>query len=103
MSNNLRVEVAFALPEKQVIIPVTVPEGTTMYDAAVLSGIAGKFPGLDLASSDMGVFGKIEKDPKTAVLRTGDRVEIYRPLVADPKEVRKKRAAQVKAEREHFE
>lgn len=96
-------EVAYALPDKQLIVPVSVPEGTSMYDAAVLSGIASKFPGLDLASSDMGIFGKIEKDAKTVLLREGDRVEIYRPLIADPKEVRKKRAAQLKADREHFE
>jgi uncharacterized protein len=103
VSKSIRVEVAYALPDKQLIIPLSVSEGTSMYDAAVLSGIAAKFPGLDLDTSDMGIFGKIEKDAKTAILREGDRVEIYRPLIADPKEVRKKRAAQVKAEREHFE
>ena len=97
MSKMIHVEVAYALPEKQLILTVAVPEGSTMYEAAELSAITEKFPGLDLENSDMGIFGKIEKDPRSVLLREGDRVEIYRQLIADPKEVRKKRAAQIAA------
>lgn len=89
----IKVEVAYALPERQLIIPLQVKKGTTMFEAAVQSGIAGKFDGLDLASAPMGIFGKAERKPKERVLEDGERVEIYRPLIADPKEVRKKRAA----------
>lgn len=92
-ADMIKVEVAFALPERQLIIPLQVKKGTTMFDAAVQSGIAGKFEGLDLESCPMGVFGKAERKPAERVLEDGERVEIYRPLIADPKEVRKKRAA----------
>ncbi|MBA54806.1 MAG: RnfH family protein [Pseudomonadales bacterium] len=89
----IQVEVAYALPEKQLIIPLTVKKGTTMFDAVVQSGIAAKFEGLDIDAVPMGVFGKAERKPKERVLEEGERVELYRPLIADPKEVRKKRAA----------
>ena len=89
----IQIEVAYALPEKQLIIPLNVKKGTTMYDAVVQSGIAGKFEGLDIDAVPMGVFGKAERKPKERVLEEGERVELYRPLIADPKEVRKKRAA----------
>ncbi len=89
----IKVEVAYALPEKQLIIPLQVKKGTTMFDAAVQSGIAGKFDGLDLEALPMGIFGKAERKPKERILEEGERVEIYRGLIADPKEVRKKRAA----------
>jgi len=100
ISKKIQVEVAYALPDKQMIIPLLVEEGCSLYDAAKASGIADKFPGLNLETSDMGVFGKGEKDPKAAILKAGDRVEIYRPLIADPKEVRKKRADAAKSKRE---
>lgn len=89
----IQVEVAYALPEKQLIIPLTVKKGTTMFDAVVQSGIAAKFEGLDIDTVPMGIFGKAERKPKERVLEEGERVELYRPLIADPKEVRKKRAA----------
>ena len=89
----IQVEVAYALPEKQLIVPLSVKKGTTMYDAVVQSGIADKFAGLDVDAVPMGVFGKAERKPKERVLEEGERVELYRPLIADPKEVHKKRAA----------
>lgn len=97
---QIHVEVAYALPDKQKIIALDVEEGTTMYQAAERSGITSMFPNIDLPNSDMGIFGKAEREPATKVLREGDRVEIYRPLTADPKEVRKKRAAAAKAKKE---
>ena len=89
---SIRVEVAFALPEKQKLISLEVPEGTTMREAAELSGIAAHFDGLHLDRMPMGIFGKAEGNPGKRVLREGERVEIYRPLIADPKETRKARA-----------
>ncbi|PIE43177.1 MAG: RnfH family protein [Gammaproteobacteria bacterium] len=88
----LRVEVAFALPEKQRILPVDVTEGTTMWQAVCLSGIVDEFPQIDLETAKMGLFGKVVKSPEDHVLREGDRVEIYRPLVIDPKQARLNRA-----------
>ena len=92
----ITVEVAYALPDQQRIIRLAVPAGTTVLEAARLSGIAEHFPGLDLDACDMGVFGKLVAKPAERVLRADERVELYRPLIADPKEVRKQRAARAK-------
>lgn len=93
---NIGVEVAYALPHKQKIISLTVPEGTTVAEAARLSRITEHFPELDLDSSSMGIFGKAVPRPDERALNAGERVEIYRALIADPKEVRKQRAARAK-------
>lgn len=92
--DTINVEVAYALPEKQVIRAVNVELGTTIGGAIVQSGIMMEFPELDIEKSDVGIFGKVAT--MTTVLADGDRVEIYRPLIADPKEVRRKRAAEGK-------
>ena len=92
--NKIIVEVAYALPERQTILELRVEEGTTALEAARQSGIAEKYDGIDLENDKLGIFGKAVSPGQ--VLRTGDRVEIYRPLIADPKEVRKARAARVK-------
>ncbi|MDX1655134.1 MAG: RnfH family protein [Candidatus Competibacteraceae bacterium] len=89
---TIPVEVAYALADEQAIIPVEVPQGTTLEQAIQLSRITERFPGIDLATQDTGIFGKPAKG--STVLHPGDRVEIYRPLIADPKQVRKQRAAQ---------
>ena len=96
-AESINVEVAYATPEKQVIRAVNVDAGTTIGAAIVQSGIMMDFPELEdkLEDADVGIFGKASK--MTAVLADGDRVEIYRPLIADPKEVRRKRAAEGKA------
>lgn len=94
---TISIEVAYALPERQRILALTVPGGTTMLDAAGRSGIARLFEGIDLANAKMGLFGKAVADPRTHVLSDGDRVEIYRPLTADPKETRKTRARKASA------
>jgi hypothetical protein len=94
MSSEMLVEVAYALPQQQVIIPVKVSEGTTAEQAVQASGILKKFPEIDLAQNKLGIFGKLAKND--TVLRERDRVEIYRPLIADPKEVRRQRAAEGK-------
>jgi len=93
-TETINVEVAYALPEKQVIRKVNVDAGTTIGAAIVQSGIMMDFPDIDLENAKVGIFGKVA--PMTKVLSDGDRVEIYRPLIADPKEVRRKRAAEGK-------
>lgn len=93
----ITVEVAYALPSEQKIIALQVEEGSTAFEAVAKSRIAELFPQIDINSDPMGIFGKAIKDPKTQVLNAGDRIEIYRPLIADPKEARAKRAAKAKA------
>jgi hypothetical protein len=97
---KITVEVAYALPDKQMIIPVTVDSGTTVYEAAVQSGIADHFDGIDFENDKMGIFSKTVRDPKTEVLKAGDRVEIYRPLLVDPKASRLKRAEKARRSKE---
>lgn len=84
------VEIAYALPAQQVIIPVKLTEGMTAETAIKQSGILDKFPEIDLNVNKIGLFGKLNK--LDVELRHLDRVEIYRPLIADPKEVRRQRA-----------
>ncbi len=87
-----QVEVAYARPDKQEIVPVQVPEGATAVQAVKLSGITAIFPEIDADSIDMGIFGKVIKNPADHELRDGDRVELYRPLQIDPKQARLNRA-----------
>lgn len=94
-ADTITVEVAHARPERQLILVVDVEAGATLEQAIRASGMLEQFPDIDLANSKVGVFGKLGK--LTDTLLHGDRVEIYRPLIADPKEVRKQRAAQGKA------
>jgi len=84
------VEVAYATPKKQLILVVPFEEGMSAQKAIELSGILTIFPEIDLAKNAVGIFSKPCK--LDTPLRVGDRVEIYRPLIADPKEVRRQRA-----------
>jgi len=86
----LHVEVAYAQEAVQEIIELDVPQGTTLEQVIPQSGILERFPEIDLEKNKVGIFGKISK--QDALLREGDRVEIYRPLIADPKASRRKRA-----------
>lgn len=97
--STINIEVSYALPEKQRIIALQVAVGCSLFEAAQQSGIDQQFAGLDLASAKMGLFGKLVANPKEQAVKEGDRIEIYRPLIANPKEVRKARAAKVKAEK----
>ena len=92
----MKVEVAYATPEKQVIVEVDVPEGTTLVEAVRQSGIEREFPGLTPDSLPMGIFGRKVPKPDQEVLHPGDRVELYRPLLIDPKQARQNRAAKAK-------
>ncbi|MFM8491572.1 MAG: RnfH family protein [Candidatus Methylopumilus sp.] len=94
MPNEILIEVAYALPQKQLIIPIIVKPGTTAKDAIQMSGIIKKFPEIDLDKNQIGIFGKLTQ--LDHVMRERDRIEIYRPLIADPKEIRRQRAAEGK-------
>ena len=96
-NKTIHVEVAYALPNIQRIVALELPAGTTVRAAAMQSGLDKQFVELDLSSVDLGVFGKGVNKPEEQLLKNGDRVEIYRALIVDPKEVRKQRAAKVKA------
>lgn len=92
----LDVEVAFALPGRQRIIPLAVPKGTTARQAVAMAGLEEAFPELPATTfreADLGIFGHRLRDPDTSLLRAGDRVEVYRPLQIDPKAARSARAA----------
>jgi putative ubiquitin-RnfH superfamily antitoxin RatB of RatAB toxin-antitoxin module len=90
-THQITVEVAYALPHEQLIIPLSVLEGCTAEEAVRQSGILDKFPEINLIENKLGIFGKLTKND--TALRHLDRVEIYRNLIADPKAVRKQRAA----------
>jgi putative ubiquitin-RnfH superfamily antitoxin RatB of RatAB toxin-antitoxin module len=87
---TIRVEVVLAMPERQELVALDVEAGTTLAEAIELSGLPDKFEGFELNLKNVGIFG--QKTDQQQVLQAGDRVEIYRPLIADPKEVRRQRA-----------
>ena len=95
MADTIKIEVVYALPSRQEVVPLTLPAGSTLQQALEASGLLAKYPEIDLAKGKFGIYSKIAK--LDTVLRDWDRVEIYRPLIADPKEVRKQRAAEGKA------
>ncbi len=94
MSNQIQVEVVYGLADKQSLLSLQVDEGVTVEEAITQSGVLEEYPEIDLSKNKVGLFGKLTK--LSQILRDKDRVEIYRPLIADPKEVRKKRAAEGK-------
>ncbi|WP_422422666.1 RnfH family protein [Pseudomonas sp. GZD-222] len=91
----MQVEVVYATAEQQWLLVVEVAPGTTLREAVRLSGIVGQVSGLDVEACPLGIFGKVVSEPAKQVVEEGDRIEIYRPLLVDPKEVRKQRAAKV--------
>lgn len=94
MAEVISIEVCYALADKQALVKLSLPAGATLQQALEASGLLEKHPEIDLKKNKFGVFAKLSK--LDAVLRDKDRVEIYRPLIADPKEVRKQRAAEGK-------
>lgn len=91
----MKIEITYALPERQELVVVDLPEGATVMQAVEASGLLLKYPEIDPGGvNKLGVFAKLAKSD--AVLRDRDRVEIYRPLIADPKEVRRQKAAEGK-------
>lgn len=95
MAESIQIEVTYAKPERQDIISVKLPEGSTIQQAIEASGLLQRNPEIELAKAKVGIYGKLSR--MDTVVRARDRVEIYRPLIADPKEVRKQRAAEGKA------
>lgn len=93
MVDKIRVEVAYALPEKQKIIALDVEEGCTVRDAVMMSNIDAFFPDVELSTAKVGIFGKSVRNPETQILKAGERVELYRELKIDPKQARANRAA----------
>ena len=87
---NISVEVVLAMPGRQELVALEIVEGATLADAIAASGLPDMFEGFEVDPSMVGIFS--EKASLDQVLRDGDRVEIYRPLIADPKEVRRQRA-----------
>ncbi len=94
---GIQVEVAYARPDAQALLSVTSDPGMTVREAIERSGVLKRFPEIDFAINKVGIFGKLAKLDQPLV--SGDRVEIYRPLIADPTAQRKKRAAAGKAMR----
>ncbi len=90
----MKIEVVYALPHKTELVKLDLPEGSTVLQAVEASGLLVKYPDIDVRKNKFGVYAKLAK--ADAVLRERDRIEIYRPLIADPKEVRKQRAAEGK-------
>lgn len=96
MADQINIEVAFALPEKHSLLTVTLDPGATIEQAIEASGILSIHPEIDLKENKVGIWSRMAKLHDT--LNDGDRIEIYRPLIADPKEVRKRRAEKAKEE-----
>lgn len=88
---SIHIEVACATPEQQLVLALTVPQGCTAREAVLQSGLAAMFPALDFSSLALGIYSRLVADDY--VLAAGDRVEVYRPLLLDPKEARRQRAA----------
>ncbi|MGL5998056.1 MAG: RnfH family protein [Pseudomonas proteolytica] len=89
----IEIEVVYAAVDRQLLLSLAVAPGTSLRAAVLASGIATQFPELDIDSCPLGVFGKVVTDAQTRSVQAGDRIEIYRALLADPKEVRRLRAA----------
>jgi putative ubiquitin-RnfH superfamily antitoxin RatB of RatAB toxin-antitoxin module len=89
----IEIEVVYAAVDRQVLRSVSVSPGMTVRAAVLASGIASEFPELNLVECPLGIFGKVVADADSRVIQAGERIEIYRPLLADPKEVRRLRAA----------
>lgn len=87
------VEVVYARPDKQAIIQISLPQGATLEEAIQASGLLEQFPEIELNENKVGIFGKLAQ--REHPLRPGDRVEIYRSLIVDPKQARRERAAKL--------
>ena len=95
-NKKIQIEVVYGLPDKQELLTLPVSEGTTIEQAINESGISDIFSEIDLSVHKVGIWNRTAK--LSDVLKDLDRIEIYRPLIADPKEVRKRRAEKAKAE-----
>jgi putative ubiquitin-RnfH superfamily antitoxin RatB of RatAB toxin-antitoxin module len=87
------IEIACATPDKQLLLNLDVPVNCTLRQAVLSSGIGAHFPEIDMASALLGIYGQRVDCPEEQMVEVGMRIEVYRPLLADPKEARKRRAA----------
>ena len=94
MAETISIEVCYALSNKQELVKLSLAAGSSLQQAIEASGLLEKYPEIDLKKNKFGIWNKLSK--ADSVLRDKDRIEIYRPLIADPKEVRKQRAAEGK-------
>ncbi|WP_289030958.1 RnfH family protein [uncultured Paraglaciecola sp.] len=94
--NSITLEVAYGTPKKQALLEFEVAQGVTVEQAILSSGILSQFPEIELSTSKVGIWNRACKT--SDVPKDGDRIEIYRPLIADPKEVRRRRAEKAKEE-----
>jgi len=94
--SDLHIEVAYGLASKQSLVAITVKEGTTVEEAIKASKLLTEYPDIDLSKNKVGIWSRVVR--LTDVVKDGDRIEIYRPLIADPKEIRKRRAEKAKQE-----
>ena len=94
MAETINIEVCYALSNKQELVKLSLTDGSNLQQAVEASGLLEKYPEIDLKKNKFGIWNKLSK--ADSVLRDKDRIEIYRPLIADPKEVRKQRAAEGK-------
>jgi len=92
----MQIEVAYALPTKQSLVDVAIKEGATVEEVIRASNLLNEYPDIDLSSTKVGIWSRVVKLRDT--VKDGDRIEIYRPLIADPKEIRKRRAEKAKEE-----
>jgi putative ubiquitin-RnfH superfamily antitoxin RatB of RatAB toxin-antitoxin module len=94
MTELIQLEVVYAKPTQQEVVSLKLPAGSTVQQAIEASCLVARYPEIDLAKAKVGIYGKLSR--MDAIVRDRDRIEIYRPLLADPKEVRKQRAAEGK-------
>lgn len=96
VSDRITVEVAYALPERQALLTLSVSSAASVEQIIQQSGILQQFPQIDLQNQKVGVWSRPVK--LTDLVKEGDRIEIYRPLIADPKDLRRRRAEKAKEE-----
>lgn len=96
LPERIAVEVVYALPDRQRVVTIEVEPGCSVRAAALQSGLEREFPGLKIAAAPLGVFGRLVTNPEQTPVRAGDRVEIYRPLLVDPKVVRRLKAEEAR-------
>ncbi|MCI3947086.1 hypothetical protein K0038_04172 [Pseudomonas syringae] len=96
---SIQIEVVYATVQRQVLMTVDVPAGSSVCQALAVCGMDREFPELDLAHCAVGIFGKVVANPAERLLEAGERIEIYRPLLADPMEIRRLRAAKAREKR----
>lgn len=97
MAEKIEVEVVYGTAEQQHLLRLSVENCATVRQVVLASGLDKLYPALDLANASVGIFGKQVANAQEHLLKAGDRIEVYRPLLADPKEVRRLRAAKAKA------